>query len=129
MLTDFKGSRVYSVHSETSDYDFICVIEDQNKTLPGLTVIDRDEINLGELVQFSPLIGPCSSSNFHFISLFLLLIILDCYSLQYFQQLVKQNVVWAVLCLFLPAEHILKQEIPFEFVLRKPGTQICLNFY
>lgn len=43
-----EGSRIYGVHSETSDWDFICVV-DTEKSVPGLTVVESGQMNLGRV--------------------------------------------------------------------------------
>jgi hypothetical protein len=47
----------------------------------------------------------------------------DIYDVNYFRQLLKQNVVWVVTNVFLPQEFVFMKTIEFPFALRKPGKR------
>ena len=41
------------------------------------------------------------------------------YTLNYWKLMIKENVVWALLCLYLPPEYVWKESVKFSFTLRK----------
>ena len=84
------GSRAYGLSLPHSDYDFIVIISSKFN-LPGLCALT----------------SPCSNFN------------LNVYHLDYFLELIRENIVWMVLVLFLPARYVLLEKVRPPLIISK----------